>query len=426
MIEGWFSSRLADADCRVEWIPLARSNEWRFEDGVITHRSKGFFTVVGMRWTSPAGHVIERPFLDQQEVGTLGFLTRERDGIRQLLVQAKIEPGNVGLVQLAPTCQATDSNARRLHGGVSPPFIGSFPPAGPNVLYDVAQSEQGTRFLGKRNRNALVIASGEEPVPVTHSWLDVDAVLDLLWRDFTVNTDARSVLVCAPWRHLVNKEPFSRYGDGFGAELMASLHSSSHHVSLEDVKENVRRLRITTQDPKIVSLEELPLWHWTEEGLSPTEGSSFRVRHIGVTVSGREVPAWDQPIVESDSTGRVSLVAARLDGILHFLFRAQPEPGLGSKVELTPTIVVEPGDAADESSTGRWQGKVVAECLQSEEGGRFYRDTNAYRVVDIGMAGDAGPNGYWLTLGDVRLLLDEPGWLTNEARSALSLLLPWM
>ena len=131
-------------------------------------------------------------------------------------------------------------------------------------------------------------------------------------------------------------------------------------------------------------------------------------------------------IIESGSPGRVSLVAARLDGILHFLFRAQPEPGLGSKVELTPTIVVEPGDAADESSTGRWQGKVVAECLQSEEGGRFYRDTNAYRVVDIGIAGDAGPNGYWLTLGDVRLLLDEPGWLTNEARSALSLLLPWM
>ena len=379
-----------------------------------------------MRWASPTGDVVERPFLDQREVGTLGFLMRAFDGRPQLLAHAKIEPGNVGFVQLAPTCQATDSNARRLHGGAPPPFIDSFSPTASNMLYDVAQSEQGTRFLGKHNRNVLVFASDATAVPVTHRWLDVDAVLDLLWRDFTVNTDARSVLVCAPWRHLVNREPFSRYGDGFGSELLASLHSSSHHVSLANVKESVRRLRIRTEDPKIISLDELPLWRWKEEGLSPTEGSSFRVRHIGVTVSGREVPAWDQPIVASGSTGRVSLAAARIDGVLHFLFRAQPEPGLGSKVELTPTIVVEPGDAADESSTGRWQGKVVAECLQSEEGGRFYRDTNAYRVVDIGMAGDAGPNGNWLTLGDVRLLLDEPGWLTNEARSALSLLLPWM
>lgn len=427
MIAGWFSSHLADARCRVEWMPVARSTEWCLKDGFITHRSKGFFTVVGLRWTSPAGGVVQQPFLDQQEIGTLGFLMRAHDERHRLLMQAKIEPGNVGLVQLAPTCQATDSNARRLHGGDSPPFIDSFPPAQPNVLYDVAHSEQGTCFLLKRNRNALVLASGEAPVPITHRWLDVDSVLELLWQDYLVNTDARSVLVCAPWQPLVNRVPFSRCGDGFGSELMASMHSSSHHVSLEDVKERVRRLRITTEDPKVVSLDDLPAWHWTEEGLSPAAGSSsLRVRHIGVTVNGREVPAWDQPIVDSGSAGTVLLVSARIDGILHFLLRAQAEPGLRSKVELTPTVVIEPGGASDETCMKRWPGKVVAQVRQSEEGGRFYQDTNMYRVIDIGIAGEVDPNCYWLTLGDVRQLLDEPGWLTNEARSALSLLLPWM
>ncbi|MCM3875242.1 MAG: NDP-hexose 2,3-dehydratase family protein [Thermoanaerobaculia bacterium] len=427
LIVNWFSSRLADAECRLEWMPLAGSADWCLEDGVVTHRSKGFFTIVGLRWTSPAGDFIQRPFLDQQEIGTLGFLMRERDGGRQLLVHAKIEPGNVGLVQLAPTCQATDSNARRLHGGDSPPFIDSFPPAGPDVLYDVAQSEQGTRFLRKRNRNALVLASGEAPVPDTHRWLDVDSVLDLMWQDYLVNTDARSVLVCAPWQPLVNRVPFSRYGDGFGSELAASLHSSSRHVSLEGVKQRVRGLRITTEDPNVVSLDALLSWHWSEEGLSPVDGgSSLRVRHVGVTVKGREVPAWDQPIVDSGSAGIVLLACARLDGILHFLFRAHAEPGLDNRVELTPTLVIEPGDAFDETHTRRWPGKVVAQVRQSEEGGRFYRDTNTYRVVDAGMAGEVDPDSYWLTLGDVRQLLDEPGWLTNEARSALSLLLPWM
>jgi dTDP-4-dehydro-6-deoxy-alpha-D-glucopyranose 2,3-dehydratase len=426
MIAGWFSSHLADARCRVEWMLVAQSAEWCLQDGFITHRSKGFFTVVGLQWMSPAGDAIQRPFLDQQEIGTLGFLMRAHGERHQLLVQAKIEPGNVGLVQLAPTCQATDSNARRLHGGSSPPFIESFPPAQPNVLYDVAQSEQGSRFLRKRNRNALVLTSGEARVPITHRWLDVDSVLDLLWQDYLVNTDARSVLVCAPWRRLVNRVPFSRYGDGFGSELMASMHCSSHHVSLDHVMERVQQLRIMTEDSKIISLDELPAWHWSEEGLSPVGGSSLRVRHIGVTVTGREVPAWDQPIVDSGSAGTVLLVCARIDGILHFLFRAQAEPGLWSKVELTPTVVIEPGDASDGTCMRRWPGKIVAHVRQSEEGGRFYQDTNVYRVIDIGMAGEVDANCYWLTLGDVRQLLNEPGWLTNEARSALSLLLPWM
>lgn len=426
MIADWFSSRLAAASCHVAWMPVTQSAEWCLQDGFITHRPKGFFTVVGLQWTSAAGDLIQHPFLDQQEIGTLGYLMRAHNERHQILVQAKIEPGNVGLVQLAPTCQATHSNAQRLHGGDAAPFIDDFPPAQPNVLYDVAQSEQGTRFLRKRNRNALVLTSVDAPIPITHRWLDVDSVLDLMWQDYLVNTDARSVLVCAPWQLLVNRVPFSRYGDGFGPELLASMHGSSHHVSLEHVKERVQQLRLMTEDSKIVSLEELPSWHWSEEGLSPAGGSSLRVCHIGVTVNGREVPAWDQPIVASGSAGTVLLVCARIDGILHFLFRVQAEPGLCSKVELTPTVVIEPGDPSDETCMRRWSGKVVAQCRQSEEGGRFYRDTNMYRVIDIGMAGEVDPNCYWLTLGDVRRLLDEPGWLTNEARSALSLLLPWM
>jgi len=414
----------ADANCRVEWMPLARSTEWRLAGGRIAHRSNGFFAVVGLRWTSPAGDPVRQPFLEQQEVGTLGFLVRERDGRQQLLAHAKVEPGNVGLVQLAPTCQATDSNARRLHGGERPPFIECFPPSSPHLIYDVAQSEQGSRFLRKRNRNALALAPADAPVPHTHRWLDTEAVLGLLWRDYVVNTDARSVLVCSPWERLVGRAPFSKEQRGFGPELLASLHATSRPVSLASVKARVHRLRADAALPDVVGLDELAGWPLTDEGVAPTAGASLRVRHIGVAVNGREVPAWDQPIVDSASEGAVTLVCARIDGVLHFLFRALAEPGLFDRAELTPTVVLEPGHDSGEKPKGPFDGIVVAQCRQSEEGGRFYRDTNVYRIVDAGVAGEAPPDHFWLTLGDVRLLPDEPGWLTNGARSALSLLLP--
>lgn len=295
-----------------------------------------------------------------------------------------------------------------------------------NAVYDIAQSEQGTRFLHKRNRNVLVCTEHDEPVPPTHRWLDIDRVLDLVGQSYFVNTDARSVLVCAPWRQLVNRVPFSRYRHGFGTELMMSAQSSSRHIPLDQVRARIRNARTTVKAPTLVALQDLRSWDFNDDGLVPVHREDLRIRQIRVTVSGREVPAWDQPIIDSGCEGRVDLVCGRLGGVLHFLFRARAEAGLHEKIELTPTLVVEPGDRAGAVPGAQWSGTVVAECCQSEEGGRFYRDTNRYRIVDIGEASDADRLAYWLTLGDIRQLLDEPGWLTNEARSALSLLLPWM
>jgi oxidase EvaA len=290
-------------------------------------------------------------------------------------------------------------------------------------LYDAEQSEQGTRFFRKRNRNVLTAASVQSSIPVTHRWMDAGTVFDLMGRDFLVNTDARSVLVCAPWQELVNRVPFSRYHDGFGSALLVSMQSASHHCSLAQVKEQVERLRSITELPAIVGLDTLPRWHWSPEGLTAAD-SPLRVRHIRVAATGREVPVWDQPIIDSVSEGMVLLVCARIDGILHFLLRMRAEAGLRNRVELTATEVIEPGRPLDE--VRRWPGAIVAQCRQSEEGGRFYRDTNTYRIIDIGTAGETDPDCCWLTIGDIRQLLDEPGWLTNEARSALSLLLPWL
>lgn len=170
-------------------------------------------------------------------------------------------------------------------------------------------------------------------------------------------------------------------------------------------------------------LEALPGWSVNDSGVYPVTEGAFRVRQVDVHVSTREVPTWDQPIVDSASEGRIDLHCGRIDGVLHFLFRAAAEPGLSAGVELTPSAVIEPGDSATDDAA---PGLVLASCRQSEEGGRFLRDTNRYRVVDVGHADPPGDDAWWLTLRDVRALLDGPDWFTNESRSALSLLLPWL
>ena len=130
-VEKWFSEVRQRAHMRVTRIPFRKSAEWEMRDGGLGHRSGRFFQVVAVQWEDAQERRHNQPFLHQPEVGTLGFVFHDHE----LLIQAKVEPGNVGMVQLAPTCQATASNLDRVHGGESPAVFGVvFSPEKPACL----------------------------------------------------------------------------------------------------------------------------------------------------------------------------------------------------------------------------------------------------------------------------------------------------
>jgi oxidase EvaA len=415
----WLEDVLVENDFRVHDADLETSEAWAIDSGAIRHVSGRFFRVVGGRWTE-GGESRAQPFIEQREVGTLGFLIRAKAGRPELLVQAKVEPGNVGGVMLAPTCQATGSNLARVHGGSVPP--GAQQLAEARLVHASLQSEQGTRFLGKRNRNVIAFATEHVELDRTHRWMPVDDVLELLELDYVVNTDARSVLVTSPWHRLVER-PFTRRPSAFARELAISYAVFDDSEALR-ARIDLQRRRSAASETMTVPLDQLVGWSFDRLGLSAANERPFRVRHVQVTALGREVPAWDQPIIDSAGEGLVELACARDAGILRFLFRASTEPGLARRVELGPSRWVPPGIGLPDD--GPLPGIVRGECRNSEEGGRFFQDVNRYRVVDIGAAPPPAPDCHWLTLGTVQHLLLEGGYFTNEARSAISLLLPWL
>lgn len=425
-IKQWFSLLLKKSGFHVESISLKNSQDWFYKNGSIQHRSGKFFKIVGIKWTSPSGSLREQPILQQEEFGILGFLVRPAKIGNEILLQAKIEPGNVGAIQLAPTCQATKSNTDQVHGGKLPPFVEYFYFKNKNIIYDVLQSEQGTRFLKKCNRNVVLFSKEKVVLSDFHRWFKMEEALDCLKYDFLVNTDARSVLVCAPWEKIIGRKPFSRYRTGFGAQLKKSIDFSSQDISFSRLKSELDLLRKKTEEPRRVNLEKIVGWQLSSTGIISKVDNFFQVRQIKAQIQNREVPEWDQPIIDSSCDGEITLFCGRKNKILHFLFQAKAEQGLYNKVELTPTITIEPGSNSSESIFRHWRGALRIQCRQSEEGGRFYQDANLFRIIDIGKVRQAPKNYYWLTLKDIRKLLDEEGWFTNEARSALSLILPWM
>lgn len=417
-IEPWLEDIRTRAHFKARPIPLEKSREWRYADGAIRHNTGKFFSIIGVRYQDAAGKMREQPLIEQREIGLLGFLSRTKEKNKELLVQAKLEPGNIGLVQLAPTCQATKSNATQAHGGKIPPMVETFKNAR-DIYMSTLQSEHGFRFMGKRNKNILAEAPAKLENAPFHRWIGVDDVLSLAGADFVLNTDARSVLISSTWHDLVGRRPFSRYDTDFGRALSASANAPTDERFTSGLMETVQQHRVRAAEVKVIPLEILKGWKFNKASTQPLQGRDLLVRHLQIKTRGREVPEWDQPFIQTLNLQHFDLFCTMQSGLLRFLFVLQSEPGLLNRAELTVTAT-----SADQNDF--MKGKIIAQCLQSEEGGRFYQDKSLYRIVLVPSTGTPIGRGHWLSLAQIQQLLVRGGYFTNEARSALSLLLPWM
>ncbi len=398
-------------------ISLNQSREWSWIAGAIRHRTGRYFSVVGIENPLTGLRV---PLLEQREIGTLAFIRRERNAGVELLVQAKLEPGDLGWSQLAPSVQATASNLARVHGGAAQPFAEFVTPNSPSHL-DSRQSEQGTRFLGKLNRNVLVTADiPAHELPANLIWTPARELLGALHIDHAVNTDARSVLVSSPWDLLVPGPPFGNGEDPWRQALAASVG-----VVREDAraaaKAQICALRADGEVP-VVRLEELDDWSLDLDGQVTVKGREYVVRQIEVETNAREVAHWDQPIIDTSEPTLVDLEVCVVDGVVEVDLAATIEAGLVHRAEWGPTRIGPITGAGMALPDG---ARLLVEVRQSDEGGRFYQDVAHYRLIQV-LPDEPRPGHCRLTLGELQSLLAEGGWLTNEMRSALSLVLTWL
>jgi oxidase EvaA len=363
--------------------------------------------------------------IKQEEVGILGFVVREGNNGTEWLAYAKTEPGNVGGTQIAPTVQATESNYQRVHQGAATQFLEFFDGdhAEGRREADVLASEHGMLFLRKRNRNSVVsVARARLPVRSdAWRWLAAEDMRWLMTRDFVVNTDARSVIVSSPWTLIAGgRPPFERSVrvGGFGARLVASYMSGADPAP---VLADLAKLRAIAQP----NTEEIPLgdlveWRIDDDGIHPTGANKAAIVYVHVSAGDREVAAWCQPLLAIPGIGAYNLLCQVRDGVLQFLFHAVSQPGLVERVELDAHS--QQDDASiDPTATLDTRLSVT----QSDEGGRFLGCTTRYRIIEL-TKGDERPEvpgDYWLSLRQIETLTRHAGTFTNEARSALSLLL---
>ena len=73
----WLDRVRSSERFEVEPIALNKSNAWVQEQGTIRHVSGRFFGIIGLTWLDERTQYWQ-PFIDQREIGTLGFIVRRR------------------------------------------------------------------------------------------------------------------------------------------------------------------------------------------------------------------------------------------------------------------------------------------------------------------------------------------------------------
>ena len=285
----------------------------------------------------------------------------------------------------------------------------------------------------------MIEVSGFVPAPYNQywKWYPWKNIRKLLVDDFKINTDARSVLACSDWATLSTpNQPFERGKkiDEFGLKLYDSFHKrqdSSADSKIHQILEEWRTQH--TLDLETVPLEKLNGWHIDAYSVHNDE-KNLQVQGYKVEVSGREVSAWDQPLFLSPEQGEVILICQMREGALNFLLRKSFEIGFSEGVQFGPTMQInlhqkdEKGVFNHALTTlfdNKTNIKTHLTCLQSDEGGRFYQCVSRYGVIEIAEQAYLPPDedSCWVTLAQIHRLIKLQGMLTNEARSAISLLL---
>lgn len=424
-LSNWIIMRNTSAHVRITKTTLDACFPWYYseENGEIRNPSGSFFTIKGVVCSDG----IEQPIILQNEIGYLGIIRKLFGGEMHYLMQAKIEPGNINKIQLSPTIQATKSNFMQKHGGAKPAYLDYFINAEKyRIVVDQLQSEQSSRFLGKRNRNIIIELGEKDDIEVlpSHMWMTMGQIKELMRVNNIVNMDTRTVLSCLPLE--------GELGDITDSALYRSVRGE-RESNLSEIYRYINNYKMFDEiDHQLVPLFSLKNWEMRNGEFVCKEPYGFKVVFCDIEIEGREVKHWCQPLFEAAGIATFGLLTRVNQGVREFLVRATPEVGCFDKIELGPSVQREcihnekNNTAVDKIfnahlKTG--QG-VKFDTLLSEEGGRFYHEQNRNILIEV----DADelpnpPDGYfWTDYRTLGTLIKVNNCLNIQLRNLLSVL----
>jgi len=438
-ILSWINERNNTAKVNIEKTEFLSDGKWFYDEsaGRIVNCNRTFFSISGIIKEKNGQIVQEQPIIIQPEIGYLGIICKEINGVLHFLMQAKIEPGNINKIQISPTIQATKSNFMQAHGGKVPPYLEYFYHKHDyEVVYDQIQSEQSSRFYEKRNRNIVIKLSKDVGIEIlpSHKWMTLGQIKHFMTIDNLVNMDTRTVISGLPFslHDFSYKEMVYMQSLVPDSAFFNSIFDNTNCGKINKIYQYMNEQKMLDDSKvKFVDLYKLNNWKLIDNREFSSKRGDFKIVYCNIAIEGREVQNWSQPLFESKGKSLFGLAYVEKHGKYRFLVRAFSEIGCFDKIEIGPTVQIPPVYDKDKLNSVE---KVFLECYEhkesvlqegifSEEGGRFYHEENRNVILKFNDYDMPLPEGYfWLDFYSLNVLIQFNNCLNIQLRNLLSML----
>ena len=203
--------------------------------------------------------------------------------------------------------------------------------------------------------------------------------------------------------------------------------------TLEEIREWIeRRNKEVKVDIRKVDFSYNGFWYYDEkDGNVRNKNNSFFSVSGYQEIEGDQIIS-EQPIIIQDEIGYLGIICRKIGGVLNFLMQAKIEPGNINKIQLSPTI-----QATKSNFTQRHGGKspmyldyfvqagrneVIVDQIQSEQSSRFYKKRNRNIVIRVDDDVRVTDSHRWMTLGQIKELMNEDNLVNMDTRTVLSCL----
>ncbi len=381
-------------------IPMEEQRDWQIRDGTLSHRTNGFFSVAGLT-NSQTGE--ERLMLLQPQSAITGILFCRKNSKTYVLLQARVEPGNVRVGQYGPTIQSTPANYLRWHGGSTTPYVeyfNTYTAVGEPVSIS-SQLDIGRRYFQKIKTLLYVEAPHLLECTQQMIWVSLDALSELASIDHVLNTDLRSMSAVMNWDNTVfPNQPVSPVPD-----------SGILNYYLNSIKTGQSHWHITP-------LDKLTGWEVAEGGIIPKHNQPVSVQFYQTTCLTREVGSWVQPLMVAPGRGTVSLFFRETPSGKEYLLSILSEEGIAGNALISPTI-----QQYQEDHQKPLPGETIISFEQSDEGGRFMHHTSIFSIVRVENDYPAAENQFWVTASLLKKLISLSNMTSIQLRAVCSLLI---
>jgi len=209
-VNNWLAYMKKKYYIKVNIIKLSKMKNWVLSNKCIFHKSKSFFSIIGVRVSTKSREVNywDQPLIKNNNISFAGFLVKKINFTTHYLVRFTLEPG---LKHGSLTCSVNTSNVKNYLKNNNLSFKSKFilknfffKKNKYSVKYDTIQSDEGGRFYQSQIRYMVIQLNDQHKIKIdkNYKWISQNQMIYLIKKG-VLDIEARLLFACYNFNKII-------------------------------------------------------------------------------------------------------------------------------------------------------------------------------------------------------------------------------